>query len=84
MRLKAIVKKTTGKTMHLRHPTGPQAAPAWVEVEPQADGTYLLLYMDANGMQQTDTWHASLVEAKRQAAFEFEIGESDWVEVADC
>jgi len=41
------------------------------------DGFYLLR-LDPEGQCLADTWHQSLEEAKAQAAFEYEIDESDW------
>jgi hypothetical protein len=43
---------------------------------PEDDG-YYLLYQTADGTG-TDTWHKTLEDAMHQAAFEFNVKESDW------
>ena len=86
--LEAPVKRVTNKTVHRqaifvdgqRVPFGTILPPTRVRIEPTDDG-FLLLYLDASGEETADTWHASVAEAKAQAKFEFEIEESDWVEV---
>jgi hypothetical protein len=88
MRLRANVRRATGKTHHYRgHIDGNNIVkgeqfpiPAWVEIEP-CDGAYYLFYFNASGECVTDTWHESLAKAKKQAHFEFEIEEEDWEEV---
>ena len=55
-------------------------APLAVEIMEQ-DGAYYLLSLDENGVCVADTWHPTIENAKRQAKFEFEIEEADWVEV---
>jgi len=47
----------------------------------EQDGAYYLLSLDENGVCVADTWHPTIENAKRQAKFEFEIEEADWVEV---
>jgi len=44
------------------------------------DDGFFLLRMDELGSCISDTWHFSLEDAKRQAAFEFAIDDSDWEE----
>jgi hypothetical protein len=39
---------------------------------------YYLLYLDENGVEQTDTWHATLESALSQAEFEFGVKPSEW------
>jgi hypothetical protein len=46
----------------------------------QTPDDYYLYRLDAIGNAFTDTWHASMAEAKRQASFEYGINESDWSE----
>ena len=46
----------------------------------EEDGGFFLLRMDENGQCISDTWHISLDDAKRQAMFEFSIGDFDWKE----
>jgi hypothetical protein len=88
MRLRAKVRRATGRTHHYRgHIANGEAVkdaqlpiPAWVEIEPE-DGAFYLFYFNASGECMTDTWHESLARAKGQARFEFEIEEEDWEEV---
>jgi hypothetical protein len=83
MRLRAAVKTVKGTTRHYRHPDGLLPPPAWVELQPDAGGACFLFYCNADGDVQADTWHESIEDAKGQAAFEFDIGDADWFEVAD-
>jgi hypothetical protein len=88
MRLRARVREATGSTRHYHaHLSGSGIVkdeqlpvPASVEIE-AVDGAFYLLYMDARGQCQTDTWHETLDQAKAQAEHEFGIGAGDWVEV---
>ena len=43
---------------------------------------YYLLYMDADGEEQNDTFHETLESALKQAAFEFGLGAEDWERIA--
>jgi hypothetical protein len=74
--LKAWVKRATGNTVH-SGPGGVLPTPAFVKIEQNEDG-YFLLYFDAAGVGLTDTWHQSREDAQRQALFEFEIEASEW------
>jgi hypothetical protein len=84
MRLRARVRSVTGKTLHRQ---GERIAdeivisalppPTSVEILEQ-DGAFYLLRLDSQGQGITDTWHDTLESAKAQAAFEYEIEESDW------
>jgi hypothetical protein len=92
MRLRAQVRRSTGNTHHHHaHLEGDEVIKdaemgpiAWVELEPQKNGTFHLNYLDASGAYLTDTWHPTLEEAKDQARFEFEIEDRDWVEMSDA
>ncbi len=85
MTLKANVKHATGATAHYIGGVGrdgefeakPALVPSSVEIQ-EAESGWLLLRIDASGAPITDTWHASLEEAKEQARFEYEIEEGDW------
>ena len=85
VRLKAKVKRVTGKTRHWLgtivdgKPVKTQAIPppAWVEIV-EEDNAFYLLYFAPDGRCTADTWHPTLDEAKRQASFEFEICDQDW------
>jgi hypothetical protein len=78
MVLRAQVGSTTGLTRHLVD--GRVAVSAAVRIDDIAGGC-LLVYLDENGASITDTWHASVADAKRQAHFEFRIDDSDWSQV---
>lgn len=41
-------------------------------------GVYLF-YCDADWNALTDTWHADLLSARAQAAFEFNVAEEQWI-----
>ena len=85
MKLAATVKRATGATAHYIGGVGregtfeakPAPPPSSVEIQ-ETDEGWLLLRIDAEGEPITDTWHASLEEAKEQARFEYEIEEDDW------
>ena len=53
--------------------------PTSLSIVKEDDG-FFLLRMDELGSCISDTWHFSLEDAKRQAAFEFAIDDSDWEE----
>lgn len=90
MRLRANVLHTTSATVHRRTklvegvvvPDGQLPVPAGVEIEQTAAGFFLIHY-DATDRCIADTWHATLVEAKEQAKFEFGIEDADWIEVTN-
>lgn len=70
--------RPTGRTRH--HRDGallPPPAALRIAQYPDDPGFYLL-YLDAGGEQQTDTWHESLEAAQRQAEFEFGVTSGDW------
>lgn len=88
MRLRAFVRAVTGNTKHFigtivdDEPVPVRQIPPahYVEIEP--DGNHAFLHhFDADGNELADSWHESVEEAKRQAAFEYCIGEDDWREV---
>jgi hypothetical protein len=54
--------------------------PSYIEIE-EIDRGVMLLHYDKTGRCIADTWHGSLDEAKRQAAFEFSTKEEDWVKL---
>ncbi len=77
---RATVRQVTGATHHVLATRGGE-----VEIPParsveivQEDNGYLLLRLNDRGDCLADTWHATLDEAKAQAAFEFDIREEDW------
>jgi hypothetical protein len=85
MKLRAIVKQSTGKTKHTIGqfvegkpiPVKTLVVPAWVEISDDG-GAFYLLHFDAAGTCFADTWHQNLEEAKRQAEFEFGISATEW------
>jgi hypothetical protein len=56
--------------------------PTWVKILQTDEGVFLL-YVDDAGSTITDTWHETVEQAKSQAKFEFDIGESEWVDAAE-
>ena len=74
MKLKAQVKQAG---------TNGSAGPAWLVIDPTA-GACFLLSVDARGAHLSDTWHATVEEAKAQALRQFGIVEAYWVEVDDA
>lgn len=69
----------TGKTRHFR---GGELLPAPAELQivvfSDAPG-YVLLYLDVEGREMTDTLHDSLEAAIDQAEWEFNVKAEDWV-----
>lgn len=88
MRLRAKVREITGATKHFEgciesgeaRPANELPFASWVEIE-YRDGGYFLLYFDEANECITDTWHATLSQAKEQAKWEFAIQEHDWASV---
>jgi len=88
MRLRAHVRRSTGRTVHTLGtlvdgqpvPTERLPLPRWLEIT-EGDGGYCLLHFDANGNCFADTWHATLEAAKSQAEFEFGIKQDEWQDV---
>ncbi|MCB9843992.1 MAG: hypothetical protein H6812_12165 [Phycisphaeraceae bacterium] len=77
--MRAFVREVTGRTRHLR---GAEVIPPahYVEIVLDEDA-FLLLHFDVEGNELADTWHESIAAAKRQAEFEYRIGDGDWIEV---
>ena len=70
--------RPTGKTRHYSI-EGPLPPPAALKIVQYGDESgFYLLYLDESGREMTDTWHESLENAKRQAAFEFNVDDADW------
>jgi hypothetical protein len=86
MKLKAPVNRVTGKTSHSvgtiigGTPVAQESMPeaAWVVIE-EMNGAYSLTRYSKLGEFAGDTWHETLEEAKRQARYEFEIQDGDWI-----
>ena len=53
-----------------------------VEIEIDDAGTCLMYRYGEGGVFSGDTWHETLENAKKQAAFEYDIDEDDWIEKA--
>lgn len=89
MRLRALVREVTGNARHYYGtilddrvvPASPVPIPHYVEIADDGGGSFLLLYFDEEGNELTDTWHETVDDAKRQAEFEFCIGDNDWQDV---
>jgi len=85
MKLKAYVVRVTGKTIHSIGeviegkvvPKQKMPDAAYVVTEEMNGSCYLYRYSNT-GEFAGDTWHETLEEAKRQARFEYVIGDSDW------
>jgi len=90
MRLRASVQQATGATEHRQAtlvegvlvPGEQLPVPTTVEIAQTQSGFFIFHY-DANGHCLSDTWHATLVDAKEQARFEFGIEDADWMEVTN-
>jgi hypothetical protein len=75
--------RPTGKTRHL---VGGQemAVPSELRiVQYSGDRGYYLLYLDANGCEQTDTYHDSIDDAMAQAEWEFTVSPGEWMSILD-
>jgi hypothetical protein len=86
--LKAPIRTTTGKTLHLRVADSTRTAkitafsqPVRVEIVAQGSA-YLLLRFDDKSECVGDTWHETIDAAKAQAKFEFLIKDEDWELIA--
>jgi len=86
MRLRAPVRKLTGRTTHLhgefasgKFEVTSAAIAKSVEIIEQ-DGAIYLLRIDEHGECTADTWHETVDAAKTQARFEFGIENDDWEE----
>ena len=87
MKLRAKVSRATGATVHSRASIvdGTVAqreslpVPVRIEIEEVKSGFFMYRY-DAAGACIADTWHSSLIDAKDQARFEFDLEDSDWTE----
>jgi hypothetical protein len=87
LRLEAKVERSTGSTKHIVPEPGEGKigmrdneiveSVAKLVIEERDDAFYLL-YLDASGNCLTDTWHATLEDAKDQARFEFSVFEECW------
>jgi hypothetical protein len=89
MKLRARVKRIAGLTKHYEgrieggHVVKEAELPAPVSVGiEETEGGFLLLYFDSDGNCITDTWHRTVEDAKSHAKDEFDIDESDWIDVA--
>jgi hypothetical protein len=76
MKLRAPIRTINNAT---RHMVGGRELPppAYVEIHP-TNGAFYLFYFTVDGVNQADTWHETVDDAKAQANFEFSIEESDW------
>jgi hypothetical protein len=84
VRLRANVDASSERTKEYRKMMSGEASPdadvplpAWLEISAEYDA-FFLFYYDADGTMMADGWHVSLEHAKRQAAFELGITESEW------
>lgn len=82
--MRARIREASGE---IRHLTGSEHGPTEVQRPAAAaiaedKSGYFLLRFDEQGLCVADTWHQSLLEAKRQAIVEYGIVEEDWVVTA--
>lgn len=90
MRFHAKVNCITGNTRHYMgtlidgrpHPVNKLPDPEWVEISGENNAFYLLRF-DSKGNCVADTWHQTLEDAMRQAAFEFNIASNEWTAIED-
>jgi hypothetical protein len=74
---------TTGKTKHY---FGNEELPKPVElqiVQYDGDTGYYLFYLNKDGEEMTDTYHDTIEAAFRQAEWEFNIKQDEWVTIKD-
>lgn len=72
-----IGRSPTGKEMFENMPDTVR-----VEIEVAEDGTCMFYRYGMGEVFCGDSWFETLEKAKRQGAFEYDIGEADWVEEA--
>jgi tagatose-1,6-bisphosphate aldolase len=71
--------KPTGATTHrLGDDTLPQPSELRI-VQYGGDPGFLLLYLDSDSQEITDTYHDSLDGAFEQAKWEFNVAPTDWI-----
>ena len=81
MRIRAKINASKNRTRHLKLEGGvvaPIGGFSFVEVVPDGEGAFLLVYLDSEGRELADTWHATVEDAKAQAEFEFGITTDEW------
>jgi len=66
-----------------KHVVGSTVHPAFaiLAIGREADGSFLLFYCNNDWEVITDTWHATVEDAKKQARFEYEGIDASWI---DC
>jgi hypothetical protein len=68
----------TGFTGHFRNGQ-PLLAPSKLQiVRFPGDEAVHLIHLDSNDVEQTDTWHESVVDAREQARLEFGVEPEQW------
>lgn len=70
--------KPTMRTRHMVYGRDATAAVSSLLVARASDGGVLLLYLDAAGLEITDTWHETPADAFEQAKFEYGLSEADF------
>ena len=80
MRLRATVVRDTGR--YNAHINGtPLPTPAYLIIEPEAEGSVSLFTLDAEDHGLSDTWHRSIDDAKAQAKYAYDVDPDDWTEI---
>ena len=82
MVLQAFVRERRNTAQHLEISSEGQVQridfPALLQIEPQSNGSFLLLRLDLSGGCLADTWHENLASAMAQAEFEYGTLRTDW------
>ena len=68
----------SGKTLHTSNGKILPAPAGLAIAQLTGDPGFYLYYFDSNGNVQTDTYHSTVEQAKKQAALEFNVNDSDW------
>jgi hypothetical protein len=74
--------RATGKTRHAVGGAVQAAVPGLAICQYPEDSGFYLFYCDAEWAPITDTWHASIEEAKHQAEFEYQGSAATWIAAA--
>jgi hypothetical protein len=70
--------KPTGRTVHTSNGRLLDPPKALAIAQFPKDPGFYLYYLDSNGKEQTDTYHSTIEQAKKQATYEFGVEEADW------
>ena len=90
MRFRAAVRSATGNSKNFYGtiignelvPVAPIPVPTQIEIRGEPGG-FFLEHFAGDGAFLTDSWHATLEDAMRQAEFEFGTSPDEWTTVED-